>query len=284
MSAQLRLSVPPTIREQINLADLFHRINRILPPDQEVVAVPPDTPVRRALEIMGQSGYSQVPVMEGREVLGVFSYRSLAAKLSGIDAKKHNPLDVLVEETMDIADPSWFAHVNHELGHILDALERHDAVLVGEPGRLQGIVTTMDVLRYLDLVSGRFVVLGEIELCIRALLRAAMSEEEIATAADVALQHYEPEKRPRRLEDMTFSDYVQLVGDGRLWDKCRQAFGGDRDRTRVKLKTLADLRNDVFHFRRELTDDDDRQLRSGRDWLLMRARLMDARAANGGQP
>jgi predicted transcriptional regulator len=284
MSAQLRLAVPQTIREQINLADLFHRINRVLPTDQEVVAVPPDTVVRQALETMRQSGYSQLPVMEGQEVLGVFSHRSLATKLSGIDAKKHNPLDVLVEETMDIADPSWFAHVNQELGHVLDALERHDAVLVGEPGRLQGIVTTMDVLRYLDLVSGRFILLGEIELCIRALLRAAMCGEDIAKAADVALKIYEPEERPRRLEEMTFSDYVQLVGHGDLWAKFRPSFGGDRDRTRVKLKTLAELRNDVFHFKRELTTDDDRQLRDGRDWLLMRARCLDARAAIGGQP
>ncbi len=282
MTAHLKLAVPPTVREQIGVADIFHRINRILPADQDVVTVAPDTPVRRALETMQKRAFSQLPVSEGPEVVGVFSYRSLAARLGSIDAKKHNPLDVYVEETMDIADPTWFVHVNSELSHVLDALERRDAVLVGEPRRLQGIVTTMDVLRYLDLVSGRFVMLGEIEMSIRALLRSAMSEEDIASAAELVLQHYEAEKRPKCLEEMTFSDYVQVIGDGRLWDKCRHAFGGDRDRTRVKLKAIADIRNDVFHFRREMNSDDDRRLRDGRDWLLMRARVLDARAANGG--
>lgn len=282
MTAHLKLAVPTTVREQIGVADIFHRINRILPADQDVVTVAPDTPVRRALETMQKRAFSQLPVSEGPEVVGVFSYRSLAARLGSIDAKKHNPLDVYVEETMDIADPTWFVHVNSELSHVLDALERRDAVLVGEPRRLQGIVTTMDVLRYLDLVSGRFVMLGEIEMSIRALLRSAMSEEDIASAAELVLQHYEAEKRPKCLEEMTFSDYVQVIGDGRLWDKCRHAFGGDRDRTRVKLKAIADIRNDVFHFRREMNSDDDRRLRDGRDWLLMRARVLDARAANGG--
>lgn len=282
MTTYLKLATPASIREHIGVADLFHRINRILPVDQEIVTVPPDTPVRRALDIMQKRSFSQLPVAEGNEVLGVFSYRSMAAKLPSIDAKKHNPLDVFVEETMDIADPTWFVHVNSELSHVLEALEQRDAVLIGEPRRLQGIVTTMDVLRYLEIVSSRFVMLGEIEMCIRALLRSAMSEGDIASAAELVLQHYEPDRRPKCLEDMTFSDYVQVIGDGRLWEKCRHAFGGDRDRTRVKLKAIADIRNDVFHFRREMTREDDRRLRDGRDWLLMRARVLDARAADGG--
>lgn len=284
MSAQLRLVNAPTLQEQINLADLFHRVNRLLPPEQEVVTVAPGTPVRHALEIMMRNDFSQLPVVEHQDVLGVFSYRSLARRLSRIDAERHNLLDVLVEETMDITNPAWFAHVNHELGHIVDALQRHDTVLVGEPKRLQGVVTTMDVLQYLNLVSSRFLILGEIEVCIRALLRVAMLEEEIANAADLALRHYASDRRPRCLEEMTFNDYVQIVGHGELWDRCRHAFGGDRHRTNFKLKRLAGLRNDVFHFRRELTGDDDAELRDGREWCLMRARLMDDRAANRGQP
>lgn len=282
MTLHLKLAVPTIVRDHIGVADLFHRINRILPEDQDVVTIAPDTPVRRALETMQKRSFSQLPVSEGPEVVGVFSYRSLAARLASIDAKKHNPLDVFVEETMDIADPTWFVHVNSELSHILDVLEQRDAVLIGEPRRVQGILTTMDVLRYLDLVSGRFVMLGEIEMSIRALLRSAMSEEDIASAAELVLQHYEAERRPMCLEEMTFSDYVQVIGDGRLWDTCRHAFGGDRDRTRVKLKAIAEIRNDVFHFRREMNSDDDRRLRDGRDWLLMRARVLDARVAKGG--
>lgn len=284
MSAQLRLVNAPTIQEQINLSDVFHRVNRLLPEEQELSIVSPDEPVRDALETMKRKDFSQLPVVENQEVLGVFSYRSLARGLSQIDPARHNLLDVSVVETMDTVTAGSFAQVTHQLGDILDALHRHDAVLVGEPTRLQGIVTTMDVLRYLNLVSGRFLLLEEIELCIRGLLRAVMSEEQIARAADLALKHYAADRKPRCLEDMTFNDYVQIVGHGDLWDQCRHAFSGDRHRTNVKLKRLNVLRNDVFHFRRELTRDDDAELRFGRDWCFVQARRMDARPAGWGQP
>lgn len=282
MTSRLRLAVSAATTERAGVADLFHRLNRILPRDQEVVTVPPDTSVGRALAIMRRHGFSQLPVSEAREVLGVFSYRSLVKTMQSIDLTQHDLFDVPVEETMEFIDPTWFAHVNHELAHILDTLDQRDAVLIGEPSRLQGILTTVDVLRYLNVVAGRFVALGEIELCIRALFRAVFNDEQIAEAAQLILQRYSAAKRPTSVEEMTFGDYEQLVGDERLWSTCRLAFGGDRDRTRLKFRSLRMLRNDVFHFRRELTEDDDRDLRSHRDWLLMRARMLDARAAEGG--
>ena len=39
-------------------AELFHRVNRILPVDQEVFAVPPDMEVRTAISLMEENVYS----------------------------------------------------------------------------------------------------------------------------------------------------------------------------------------------------------------------------------
>ena len=52
---------------------------------------------------------------------------------------------------------------------------------------------------------------------------------------------------------MTFNDYVQIIGDGRSWDHFQKFMGGNRVRTRAKLEQLRDLRNVVFHFKREIT-------------------------------
>jgi len=67
-----RLDVVPSVTE------LFHRVNRLLPAEQQIVTVGPQTTAREALRLMKKHGYSQVPVVEGTDVLGVFSYRSFS--------------------------------------------------------------------------------------------------------------------------------------------------------------------------------------------------------------
>ena len=46
--------------------------------------------------------------------------------------------------------------------------------LVGEPNRLQGIVTAMDILRYMYGVASPFVLIAEVELALRALMQLAV--------------------------------------------------------------------------------------------------------------
>ena len=45
-------------QNQVFSAELFHRVNRILPVDQEVFAVPPDMEVRTAISLMEKNVYS----------------------------------------------------------------------------------------------------------------------------------------------------------------------------------------------------------------------------------
>jgi hypothetical protein len=88
-------------------------------------------------------------------------------------------------------------------------------------------------------------------------------------------------KLPTELEHMTFSDYAQIVGDGRNWKHFQPIFKGDRVRTRTKLKRAGELRNDVFHFRREILVKDYEELSALRNWMLMKATAVDARTSGG---
>jgi CBS-domain-containing membrane protein len=67
-----------TARELDLVSELFHRINRIIPQDQEILTIPPNCRVRDAVALMREHGYSQLPVVESGEVLGAFSFRSFA--------------------------------------------------------------------------------------------------------------------------------------------------------------------------------------------------------------
>src|SRR4051812_20732987 len=68
----------PSIKELDLASELFHRINRIVPPNQSLLTADPSELVRDVIAKMDANGYSQVPVIKNGEVLGVFSYRSFA--------------------------------------------------------------------------------------------------------------------------------------------------------------------------------------------------------------
>src|SRR5437899_1845660 len=85
-----------------SVTGLFHRLNSVLPTDQKIISVLPETPVQEALDLLNTHGFSQLPVMVGQQVLGMFSYRSFSQaviKLSG-NAKnqKFNAQEMFVEE------------------------------------------------------------------------------------------------------------------------------------------------------------------------------------------
>ncbi|MDZ4781097.1 MAG: CBS domain-containing protein [Planctomycetia bacterium] len=265
-----------------SVTGLFHRLNSVLPTDQTLISVLPETPVQQALALLGKHGFSQLPVIVGQQVLGLFSYRSFSRaviKLSG-DAKnqKFNPLEMFVE---DCIDRPTYARVTDEFRAWFDAIDKQDALLVGDPHRLQGIVTAMDILRYLYSIASPFVLIAEIELSLRGLIRLAVDHDELVACAKNCLKHYPEGKLPTDLEHMTFNDYVQIIGDDRSWNHFQPIFMGDRVRTRTKLKRAGELRNDVFHFRREITVEDYEELSALRDWMLLKATAVEARTKGG---
>lgn len=259
-----------------SLKDLFHRVKQVLPDEQELLMFPPEKPVIEALTVMLKGNFAQIPVVQGNEVLGVFSYRSFIEKLMKLPAKEKEPLHLPVE---DFLEDIKFAQITDELAALFDEFDLKDAVLIGSEDRLQGIITTIDVLRYFYQVASPFVLFGEIELAIRELIRASLDENDFKKCINKSLRkHYEDTKRsmPSCLEEMTFHDYVMLLRYQDTWDKFKSVFGGSSNTTYARLSRLPDLRNDIFHFRREITIEEYDLLRGVRDWLLKRVRNLEA--------
>ncbi len=272
---------PIEVSDQQAATQLFHRVNSVIPDAQNLISVPPEMPVSEALSLLEKHGFSQVPVVVGREVLGLFSHRSFSSAVivhSKVATKnqKFDPLELIVEECMNPRPP--FARVTDEFAEWFDAIDRNDSVLVGEPNRLQGIVTAMDILRYLYRVASPFVLIGEVELALRALMQMAVNDETLSECAMECLKDkYGSDKIPTLLHDMTFSDYIQIISHGRRWPHFEPIFGGNRVRTRAKLEQLRDMRNVIFHFRREITVDEYQTLASNRNWMLLKVRTAEAR-------
>jgi predicted transcriptional regulator len=126
--------------------------------NRRIVTIPPSCSVREAVALMQRHGYSQLPVVENGEVLGVFSYRSLAqeaakAELEHWTQQKCAPGDLPVEEFLEQFE---FARVTEEMRRVFDALDRDNGVLLGTPERLLAILTPMDLLRYLYQLANPF--------------------------------------------------------------------------------------------------------------------------------
>lgn len=259
-----------------SIVELFHMVKSLIPEGQQVVTVTPHTTVAAAMEKMRTGEFSQVPVVSGKAVLGVFSYRSLSRRMVELGPINVDFRELPVDEFME---QFTFVQPTDKWVTILSILDREDGVLVGNRDDLRGILTSMDVLTYLHRIASPFVMLAEIEMSLRQIIGACVDEGGLhECAANSLSQIYTAEEMPSSLSDMTFSDYVQIIGDGRNWPRFEAAFGSGgwlRRQTVVRLSEVRELRNDTFHFRRRLDEYDYATLMQHRDWLEMKARSFE---------
>lgn len=257
----------------------FHDVGRIFPADVELCWVEPSTTVTEALRLMAPKRFSQVPVIVNGRVRGVFSLWSLAQQL--LASPDLAPHDLAVEDVMERL-PS--VTVDDPLDLVLEHLNRHDAVVVESPHGVQAIATGTDVLNYFYRIARPYVLLQEIELALRALIDACVTEVELRQCIDRALRKkYEAQKRepPSRLRDMTFEDYRSIVGAKDNWDFFKGVLGQNRELAASKLEQVRRIRNDVFHFRDPVSVVDHETLAAARHWLFDKARSMQERTQMG---
>ena len=283
----------PLSRELDLVSAIFHRINRALPENRVSPTVAPTCSARDAVDLMLKSGYSQLPIVSDGKVWGVFSYRSFARRatrqsMDQLRQYKVAPGELEVTEYQE----TWsFAQVTDEMKRVLQPLDADGGVLVGSESDLLGVLTPMDFLHYLYQAARPFVMLSEIELGLRELLRRAMTPEQLVEAAARCLarkSRNDQDSRneqdvPKRLEDMTFGDYQGLISNGENWRLLEAYFGRRQGITNGRLEEIRELRNAVFHFRREITDEDRTSLEDHRHWVMMKLRQAESAENKGSQ-
>jgi predicted transcriptional regulator len=254
-------------------ARVVRHLNNVLPADQQIVSVGPDEFARDALALMTEHGFSQLPVMEGNVVLGAFSYRSFAQAVVklGSNAK----LDLL---TVDhCLDDLHYAKARDPFETVIERLDQDGAVFVGEDENLVGIATTVDVLRYLVEVTNVYVVLQEIELAIRELLRAAAGGPTPPDWMWECVHDHERRARPSSFEELAFGDYTAIVQSRKHWDRLAVVFGKRRESAAEHLRGTNTIRNIAFHFKRPVTVQEYEALIEAKRWLFIRDRVVQSR-------
>jgi cystathionine beta-synthase len=109
-----------------------------------LVAVAPDTPVRRALALITEHNISQLPVIAEGDCVGHVSEATLMSRVLETPTLLDETVQDLMDAPLPVVDPQI------DLAGVTHLLTRHNpAVLVRRDGVLEGIVTRFDVLNYL---------------------------------------------------------------------------------------------------------------------------------------
>ncbi len=219
-----------------SMDDPSFRISKIASANNPPVSVKPNATLQEAITIMIVRNYSQLPVMSTeREVKGVVSWTSigtrLAADVSGADVQAY------MNEAQEIpASASVFA--------ALKVIFEYDYVLVRAPDRrIVGIVTSNDIGQQFEEISTPFLLLGEVENHLRALVKGRLDAHDIGKAC--AAEHLPPDFSGA-VAELTFGNLVRILEHLENWAKLPLRL--DRAAFCRELAAINAIRNDVMHF------------------------------------
>ena len=266
------------------LGEIFQRVTQLLPQDQGLLRIDAGTSALEALRKLGHHSYSQAPVMRGELCLGVFSYRSFARAVAAFPDARSSVGSVSVEDCLERLP---YVRLEDNIEDIFDQLDRYDAVLVGEPARLLALVAPMDALYYLYGLANGYVLMRQIELAIRHVIRISTDAGSLADCIAASIeQKYVKQGRhaPQRLEDMDFSDVSSLITGGKTRHHFTPVLGENHDLVKARLAPLASIRNDLFHFRRPVSAEEYETLAITRNWLLLRIELSETSGGGHERP
>ena len=105
--------------------------------NKRVVSVAPNDSVKESINKMKKYGISQMPVLDGQNVVGLVSESTL---LDALMSKKSNKIEEIMEESPPTVSKTASVKVVSSL------LKHYPIVLVSESGKLVGLITKADLL------------------------------------------------------------------------------------------------------------------------------------------
>ncbi len=123
---------------------------------KNVMSVAEQAPLREVLSLMNQNKFRHVPVMQGQNLSGIVSRTDLnrltfSSLFSGQEEADEAVLDMLNLSQVMTNKPRTVSPDDsiRDVAEILANEEFHALPVVDEDGKLSGIVTTTDVIKYL---------------------------------------------------------------------------------------------------------------------------------------
>jgi CBS domain-containing protein len=217
------------------VVDPTFRIGRLASANRRPVSIAPDATVVEAITLMLKHDFSQLPVMTSeRGVKGLLSWKSLGSRLSlGTECK-------FVREAMDSYQE---VSVDTSIFSAIGLIVQNECVLVRDSAeKICGIITTSDLSVQFGQLGEPFLLLGEIENHIRAMVTGKFTKEELATARD----SNDPTREVEDVADLTLGELLRLIEEPAKWQ--RLGLRIDRKMFVKELEDIRRIRNEVMHF------------------------------------
>jgi cystathionine beta-synthase len=109
---------------------------------EEIISVKETDKVKDALELITRTGYSNIPVMEGRQSLGSIRENRLLAKLVDDPTLYNSFIKDVMEESLPMLDAKT------EIEEVKKYLKNNSAVLVSDFGLITDIITRYDIINF----------------------------------------------------------------------------------------------------------------------------------------
>lgn len=213
-----------------------YRVSRLLDPRVQLISVVPDATLEEAATLMLRHDFSQLPVMTNeRDVRGIVSWESI-----GPAAIFSDPRPRFVRECLK---PHVEVKTTDSLFRVINRIIESSYVLVRDEQKVvRGILTTTDLSEQFQTLSEPFLLLGEIENHIRALIDGRFSQPELAAVKDQG----DEGRAIETVADLTLGEHQRLLERPESWAKL--GLNADRVVFIKELDKVRQLRNDVMHF------------------------------------
>jgi len=125
----------PEIRTLRDLSDLKKQKGF-----EEIIAVKNNDKVKYVLELISKTGYSNIPVMTGKQSIGAIRENKLLAKLVEDPLLYNAEIKELMEQSLPVLD------AKAEIEEVKKYLKTHSAILISDFGLITDIITRYDLI------------------------------------------------------------------------------------------------------------------------------------------
>ncbi|MFJ7305293.1 hypothetical protein [Streptomyces sp. NPDC099088] len=198
-----------------------------------ITSIKPTAQLNEAITLLLLNDFSQLPVMSGPyKFLGAVTWKSIA------QARHRNADSTLTQAMVEPREVRF----DHDLIDVLPLIAQHDFVLVrGPKNDISGIVTASDVALAYGRLASPFLLVGELDQRLRALITDHYTLAQVAAVCDP-----EQNRNLSSFDTLTFGDYVRVLTNPTCWQLLNWPL--DRVVFTRRLDEVRTIRNDLMHF------------------------------------
>ncbi|MBE0681129.1 MAG: CBS domain-containing protein [Anaerolineales bacterium] len=253
-----------------------YSVEHLIENQGSVVLIQKTDTMTKALDLMIEHDFSQLPVVdESGVLLGMVTYESIMRATRSFNTK----VDKLF--VRDAIENAPFHYREDDLFDLLDELKVTNAVVIIEPeGFVIGVVTSYDASEFLRNRTEDLMHIEDVEFTIKELIKKTYTDTKGEMNSDnlqaAITRLYEQRndqsgsKKPKTFEDLTLGDYVNLLMTKDVWNFSAPILNIQKESLYELLEKIRLTRNGLAHFRAEISPRSRDELKYCANWLRSR--------------